>query len=404
MPFLLKRILFRLHWICGLTAGLVLAVVGFTGAMLSFEDELLRLLNPQLQVRAEGRTPLAPDTLIAVAQAAHPDFTARSFAWNSEGAVEVRLAFGQERGGLVVMVDPYTGAVLGSPRGMGFFRVNEQLHRNLASGPVGKRIVGLSTAILLWLAVSGLVLRWPRRATSPSAWLMLDTKLRGRSLIWHLHAIIATWVLVPYFLATLTGLWWSFEVYRNAINGLAGVVSPPRPPGSEAPPIERGRPGGAMPNKAVLVSIDIAFATFRTAAPDAARATVVLPRLASMPVEIRYQTADSPHGRAWNILRIGADGVIRSGEQYAGLSPGRRFILSIFPLHSGGFFGWPGRLVMGFASILMPLFAITGIWLWLQRRRQAARVKAIRVSAKLSKDNLVFVQPACQDSTVKHQI
>lgn len=374
MPFLLKRVLFRLHWICGLTAGLVLAVVGVTGAILSFEDELLHLVNPQLHLRVQGRMPLPPDALIAAVQSVYPDRAARSFAWNGEDAAEVRLALGQERGGIAIAVDPYTGMVLGSPRGTGFFRFNEQLHRNLAAGPIGKRIVGASTAILLLLAFTGIVLRWPKRAVSPSAWLRLNPKLRGRSLLWNLHAVVATWMLVPYLLATLTGLWWSFDIYRDAINSFAGVTQPPRPPGAEMP-AERGRDGEAKPDKPIFVSIDSAFAMFHAATPDAVRATIALPRSTATPVEIRYQTEDSPHERAWNTLRIGADGTVVSNERYADLPRGRRFVSSIFPLHSGSFFGWPGRLVMGLASVLMPLFAVSGVWLWLQRRRQVARAR-----------------------------
>ncbi len=33
-----RRILFQIHWFLGITAGFVLAVMGVTGALLSFED------------------------------------------------------------------------------------------------------------------------------------------------------------------------------------------------------------------------------------------------------------------------------------------------------------------------------------------------------------------------------
>src|SRR5882724_3068212 len=40
-----KKIAFQLHWLMGITAGIVLAIVGVTGAALSFQDELLEALN-----------------------------------------------------------------------------------------------------------------------------------------------------------------------------------------------------------------------------------------------------------------------------------------------------------------------------------------------------------------------
>ena len=43
-----KKTLFQLHWFFGITAGLVLALMGITGATVSFQDELLNLLNPSV--------------------------------------------------------------------------------------------------------------------------------------------------------------------------------------------------------------------------------------------------------------------------------------------------------------------------------------------------------------------
>ena len=50
----LKKTLFQLHWFFGISAGLVLALMGITGATVSFEDEILRALNPSvLQVEKQ---------------------------------------------------------------------------------------------------------------------------------------------------------------------------------------------------------------------------------------------------------------------------------------------------------------------------------------------------------------
>src|SRR4030095_8773768 len=86
--------------------------------------------------------------------------------------------------------------------------------------------------------------------------------------------------------------------------------------------------------------------------------------------------AASPHDRAFGTMKIdAADGEIIAREPYAELPAGRRFISSLFPLHSGSFFGTPGRIVVALAALLLPLFAVTGIWLWILRRRsEVARV------------------------------
>ena len=39
-----------------------------------------------------------------------------------------------------------------------------------------------------------------------------------------LHSVVGTWVLLIYLMSALTGLWWSFDWYRNAANTLLGVA------------------------------------------------------------------------------------------------------------------------------------------------------------------------------------
>ena len=53
-----KNLVFQLHWLLGITAGVVLAVVGVTGAMLSFEADLLKGINPGVMTVEARPAPL----------------------------------------------------------------------------------------------------------------------------------------------------------------------------------------------------------------------------------------------------------------------------------------------------------------------------------------------------------
>jgi sulfite reductase (NADPH) flavoprotein alpha-component len=373
MPRIVQRIFFRTHWLLGLVAGLVLAVVGGTGAILGFEPELIGALNPALHLEANGHDDaLPPSSIAAIATAARHGYRARSVDWQGDDrAVIVRLARGAERGGLEVAVDPYSGAMLGELRGAGFVETVEQLHRNLAAGPFGKQLVGASTVALIVIAISGLVLRWPRRH-SLGAWLGFEWRLKGRAFLRRLHLTAATWMLPLYLLVALTGLWWSYDFYRDAINRAAGVTLPQRRPDANNARTE-------LP----AAAIDAAWTTFRREIAGATRATLPLAGNADAPIEIRYQTRESPHARAWNTLKIDAtSGAVVGGELYSDQPAGRRFVASLFPLHSGNFFGWPGRIAMVLAAFALPLFTLTGFWMWLQRRR-AERARSNRIAQQL---------------------
>ncbi|MBJ7408584.1 MAG: PepSY domain-containing protein, partial [Bradyrhizobium sp.] len=58
-----------------------------------------------------------------------------------------------------------------------------------------------------------------------------------------------------------------------------------------------------------------------------------------------------------------------SAERYADKTFGEKIIAAIYDIHRGAILGWPGKLVFMIAAILMPLFSVTGILLYLSRRR-----------------------------------
>ena len=362
-----RRILFRVHWAAGLVAGVVLAIVGVTGAMIGFEAEWLAWLNPGYQTPSEGRSALSADAWIARAQATAPKLDPRSLSWaGDERPVRVRLASGRDRG-VAVALNPYSGEVLGPERGAGALAMAEDLHRRLAAGPIGKQFVGASTVLLIVMLASGVYLRWPGRPRAVSAWLKPNLRLRGRALLWNLHAVVGTWLLAAYLLAALTGLWWSYDGYRNLINGFAGVEGPLRRPA------ESSHAKGATP------SVSLAWSAFRSAVPDARRASLRLPGKDDAIIEVRYQDPRSAHERAWDSLRIDREsGDIVERRLHRDEPAGRRFVAALFPLHSGSWFGTPGRVLMALASLLMPLFTVSGLWLWWLRRRRAKQRRGDR--------------------------
>lgn len=383
---MLRKILFQTHWFLGITAGVVLALVGVTGALLSYEDALLKVLNPGVMtVEAGGRAPLPPSELLARVSATEPGKTVQSLTLSADARDAARVGFAPAPGappgpggrprGEVRWLDPYTGELLGQPRGEGFFRFTMQLHRWLAAGEWGKQVVGASTVALVFFCLSGLYLRWPRRWASLGAWLRLDMRLTGRRFLWHLHSVVATWLLVPYLVMALTGLWWSYGWYREGVNSLAGLPAQGM----------RGGPGGVTAGREAgpLPSVDVAaaFAAFDAEVPAWANRTLRLPAAAGAPVEFNYQGPDPAHERANNRLALDAGTLaVSAHERFDDKPAGQRFVAAMFPLHSGSYFGWPGLLLFCLASLAMPLFTVTGFQLYLDRRaKKRAGVERRRV-------------------------
>ncbi|AZF51277.1 putative iron-regulated membrane protein [Pseudomonas sp. R4-34-07] len=375
---MLKKTLFQLHWFFGVTAGLVLALMGITGAAYSFQDEILRALNPHvLRVEKREAGVLPPAELVRKLEATEGKAVAMLWVERDSGNAG-RVSFtpppGERRGPLRYF-DPYTGDYLGDAVGQDVFGFILQLHRFLAAGDTGRTITGACTLILLFFCLSGLYLRWPRQVKNWRVWLTLDWRKKGRSFNWDLHSVFGTWCLLFYLLAALTGLYWSYDWYNRGVTQLL----------SDAPQNERTLkrgppPAGPAPVANYVTNYEAIWSSiYSNAGPGLSAYNIRLPAVAGQPATVYYLLGDSPHDRALNQINLDpATGEVKSHERYASKSYKSQLLTSVYALHTGSYWGLAGRIVLTLSALCMPLFFITGWLLYLDRRRKKRQVRDAR--------------------------
>ncbi|MGY2293125.1 PepSY domain-containing protein [Pseudomonas sp. SDO528_S397] len=371
---MLKKSLFQLHWFFGITAGLVLALMGITGATVSFQDEILRALNPSvLTVQKREAGVLPPAELVRILEAREGKVVSMLWVEREDGNA-ARVFFtapAGERRGQMRYFDPYTGDYMGDAVGQDFFGFVLQLHRFLAAGDTGRQITGACTLILVFFCLSGLYLRWPRQAANWRAWLTLDWRKKGRSFHWGLHSVFGTWCLLFYLLSASTGLFWSYEWYSQGLTKLM----------SDAPQNERVRKRGPAPEgPPPVANYDAIWSSlYSHAGPDLSAYNIRMPAIAGQPAIVYYLLKTSPHDRALNQINLDpATGEVKSHERYATKSLASQLLTSVYALHVGSYFGVIGRVIMTLAGACMPLFFITGWLLYLDRRRKKRQVRDAR--------------------------
>ena len=207
------------------------------------------------------------------------------------------------------------------------------------------------------------------RFTNWRAWFKLKLRYRGRALFWNLHAVIGTYVFLSYLVMALTGLWWSFDWYRNGASLLLT--------GKPAQAQQRG-PGGSSPEPVPVTDLAPAWTGFLAATGGHYEtATFNLPRKAGDPVQVRFLAVGAAHDRAADQMKLDATtGAVLSHEPFAAKSWGERLYGSVFALHSGAYFGVIGVVLWMIASFAMPVFFVTGWLLYLDRRRHKRRDRA----------------------------
>ncbi len=372
---MLKKTLFQLHWFFGISAGLVLALMCITGATVSFQDEILSVLNPSvLQVEKQVAGVLPPVELVEHIEAASGKKVSMLFVETDSGNA-AKVFFtpppGQRRGEMRYF-DPYTGEFMGDATGQDFFGFVLQLHRFLAMGDTGRNITGACTLILVFFCLSGLYLRWPRQWKSWRAWLTLDWKKKGRSFNWDLHSVAGTWCLVFYLFAALTGLSWSYEWYNKGLTRLL----------SDAPQNERARAGRGPAPSGPAPTADYAAiwsSVYSAAGPALSAYNVRMPPVAGQPATVFYLLKTSPHDRAMNQITLDpVTGIVKQHDRYSDKSLKAQWLTSIYALHVGSYFGIVGRIILTITALTMPLFFVTGWLLYLDRRRKKKQIKDAR--------------------------
>ncbi|GJE17969.1 PepSY-associated TM helix domain-containing protein [Methylobacterium marchantiae] len=369
----LRTVLFRLHWLLGLSAGFVLALVGMTGALLSYEEAVTEWANADRAYVAASEAPrLSPSALLARIEAQHPGLTVNSLTlWGEpERSPRVRFVNDASLGTRppTLYLDPVDGRDLGAMRLEGAFVTIRKLHRWLLLPGDGKgwgrSLTGISTLALLVFLATGLYLRWPK-LHSWRIWLKPALKRPGRPRWWSLHSVAGTWLLPVYVLIALSGLWWSYDSYRSAATWLlTGEVQRAKPPR------RAGLPAEVAPS-----TLDAAFASFSTGEGEGAHMVLIAlpgPELATIRIRSLAAASDLPKARDEATFDP-ATGARLSRARFADKPLGRQMAENMLEVHRGRFFGRVVAFAFFLAALAMPLFAVTGLVLYVLRRHARRR-------------------------------
>lgn len=388
---MLKKSFFQIHWFLGITAGLVLSLMGVTGAIYSYEQQILKWINQDsYTVQVQDSAKLSPAEIYQHFHTHSPDLKINSITVASaadESSVINVVKEGQRRG-LNMMINPYTAEMLPEIKGREFFAFIQQLHRNLTVGPIGKQITGACALMLIFFVLSGLYLRWPKRHTWKQ-WFAVKPQLKGRNFIWDLHAVVGTWVIIFYLIFAMTGLYWSYGWWRDGMFKVMGVE---RPQATQQVQPQRERATGdrgereSRPKSMDAIQTHRALNQAWTAFPtqlkyEYSTLTLTLPKKDDGKLELSFVDKDIQHERARNKATYDyQNNQFKDVELYEDKKLNEKIMSSMLPVHRGSFFGPIYQFVAMLASLAMPLFFVTGWMLYLKRRKQ----KKLTLAAKQS--------------------
>ena len=383
-----RSVVFWLHLLVGVSAGLVIAFMSLTGVLLVFEPQITDWLERDRRTvqPPPGAARLPIETLVARAREARPDQRPSIVTLRSDPAAALVVSFGRDGG--AVFVDPYRGTVLGGLSPVHDF-LHEVLewHRWLGNREVGKPITGAANLAFLGLVVFGAYLWWPRRWTAAAlrqvTWF--DLRLCGRARDFNWHNVIGIWCAPVLLVLTLTGVVMSYQWANDLLYRVTGS-EPPLP----ASPAERpggqpgrsgapdGRPRADHPARAAdtqpATGTETVWARAEKRVPGWVAISLRVSPRPGGPASFFIQEPAGwhPTPRSQLVLDAATAEVVR-WEPYAGQSRGRRLRSWVRPLHTGEAGGLIGQSVAFLASAGGTVLVWTGLALAWRRFRSGRR-------------------------------
>jgi uncharacterized iron-regulated membrane protein len=215
---LLRKALFQIHLWTGIGLGLYIALMSVSGSAVVFRRELARTLGkePRVAVTPGGR--MTQDDLKQAAQRAYPGYevTQVFLRKNPDQAAEIRLERSGEK--LQRLFNPYTGADLGDPLGIGFRALLwlVDLHDNLLLAQTGRVINAAGGLFTLLVALTGAVIWWPGIDTWRRS-LSFRWKKNPKGFNWTVHSALGFWTLGFLIMWAISGVYLSIPKKFNDV-------------------------------------------------------------------------------------------------------------------------------------------------------------------------------------------
>lgn len=358
----------KLHLFLALSAGFLFALLGLTGSLSIYREEIDELLNPGLVIDNPQEDHQSLDRILAAVKSAHPE---RHGAWtlemprSTQGMITAwfdkpRETYFDYYAPLMVSVNPYTNEVVASRFwGATFTTWLLDIHTQLHLGLIGRNAIGVLGLLLMLSAASGLVLWWPGVKGVIKA---LTIRRQAGLLRWvtDLHRMIGILSAMALLILAGTGFLLSYPKVMEKLTGAAGMGH------GET---DRTIISTAVPNNHPL-GLEAAVFIARAPFPHAEFKRITTPVGEHGVYEIHFRQESEinqrhPFTTVWVDRWSGHILDVRDPGQFSLRQSAAAWA---WPLHSGEALGATGRLAWFLAGQALFFLYLSGLLRWLCRR------------------------------------
>ncbi len=374
-----KKSIRKIHLWLGLASGAIVFILGVTGCLYVFEEELRPIVYADHYIVKEvEKEPLPISGLLTTAKNALGEkkpvssivvhnSKERSYMFRSftDKPVEHKIWYWEGiEGRQDAFVDPYTGEVLKIKNSeFEFFRIVMWFHWSLLlTTEIGQPIVGIATIIFVISLITGLILWWPKNksAAKQRFWFRWKSTTKWRRKNYDLHNIVGYYMMVIALIVALTGLVWAFDWFENSVGWLANR-------GKLIEPI-REIVTSNVANSTANSPIDLIYEEAQRRCPNAVRYLISIPKDSISPQTVFVKSTSR------------FDDTVIYFDQYTGKhlktvgwndkNNAEKVTFINYDIHVGSILGLPGKILAFFASLVSASLPVTGFLIWWGRKKK----------------------------------
>lgn len=372
-----KKLILKIHLWLGLASGLIVVILGITGCLYSFEEELRPIVHDYYYVDQVKEKKLPLSQIIEIAKKANKnpkesisgcrilnEDNRTVIVWFYEELNPDAFWYWNQYQSTYLYVDPYSGVVKKQENvNFEFFVFVRMLHQTLClNSKIGDPITGTATIIFIISLITGLILWWPKnkQAAKQRFWFQWKDSTKWKRKNYDLHNILGFYSMFFALLIALTGLVWAFQSYDKGVQWLfnGGKTFKREKVVSDTTQYTKNRP------------LDKIYASVKQSHPEAKSYYMFLPKetdsLATYNTFIRYKSRFDDTATDYDQYTAKPLRTIK----YKDKSNGEKFRFLNYDLHVGSILGFPGKVLAFFASLICASLPITGFLIWWGRNNK----------------------------------
>ena len=373
-----RKLFRKLHLWLSLPFGLIIMTTCLTGALLVFEKEITELVrHDSYTIPVRKTQSLSLQSLLERVARETPDsvqITSVTIPSDFRRAYTVGLSKPRRAG---VLVDPYTGKIVGQSGRLPFFTTVRELHRWLLDSMKpdsegifwGRVIVGTSTLLFVFILLTGLFLWWPKKLKGVGKRLKISLRQGRQRLFTDLHTVGGVYVFVLLLAMAMTGLTWSFEWYRTGFYKVFGAEMAEGGKGDKGPKKDKRKdvPREAGTEQAKLPASYIYWEEVVSYVIEVSEADY--PEITVKDGEVEVPLAGLGNIRAVDSFRFDKKtGQMTEYKAYREVKRDKKLRGWIYSIHTGAWGGLFTRICYVLAALFGASLPLTGYYIFYQRK------------------------------------